>query len=144
MFQRSILASSSGSKIKPIKKPTDAAANWPQPTSSFYWLIAWLTRLLWRWRQYVPPKRPASSELHVLQPRSTVRFIVTAVITSSPTINNLSPCWCGHHVVFMGALIVLFLRALCFVDPIRFVEREEKVIQEYPMIKRNMFHMYWL
>jgi hypothetical protein len=27
MFQRSILASSSGSKIKPIKKPTDAAAN---------------------------------------------------------------------------------------------------------------------
>jgi hypothetical protein len=51
----------------------------------FWWCQTYFTFRSWRRKRYVPPKRPAVSELHCDTSQKTVLFIVAVMRTSNPT-----------------------------------------------------------
>jgi hypothetical protein len=77
---------------------------------SFY-LIAWLTRLTWRWRQHVSPKRRWTSDV-TSQKTVNLLYIVTAVRTSSST--RLSSMRRRHYATAPPALVTLNLKTEVF------------------------------
>jgi hypothetical protein len=66
--------------------------------------------LSWRWSRHVPPKRRFSQDLHGATSQKTTFFVLTAVVTSSPT--------CVFHA-HISCHIILFdheyyTKLLCF------------------------------
>jgi hypothetical protein len=105
-FWRNISPLLSGSKIKPKRKPAEAG-------SARRLLVSCLLILQpWRWKRYIPPKRPDVSELHGVTTQRTVlskQFVFQPINRSEqrsneayPTVSSCECEGCGQAVcVFM-------------------------------------------